>query len=381
MSADPLPTGENVEAVPFLDLRPSNEVVAEAVLEDIGKLIQTGQFTNGRPVEEFERDFAEYVGVRHCVGISSGLDALRIGLLAAGIERGDEVLVPAATFAATFEAVLQAGGRPIVVDVGEDDYALDPALAEQALTERTRFLLPVHLYGQMADMRALEDLAESRRVGILEDACQAHGAVRDTLRAGAAGRMAAFSFYPSKNLGAMGDAGALVTDDAGVAARARALREHGQTRKYEYDLQGYTARLDAVQAAVLVHKLRLLDRWNAQRRAAAQYYLEALDGLGDLALPAVPAGSEPVWHVFVVKTADPEALASFLAERGVATGRHYPRLPHLSPAYTDLGLSEGEFPVAEELARKALSLPIYPGISETQLARVCDATASYFRRG
>lgn len=350
-----------------------------ALLDDIADLLDSGAFTNGPQVARFEESFATYCGTRECVGLGSGLDALRLGLLAAGLEEGDEVVVPANTFIATFEAVTQAGGVPVVVDVTDADFNLDPAAVEAAVTSRTRVLMPVHLYGQMADMRALATVAGRHELSILEDACQAHGAERDGLRAGASGLAGAFSFYPAKNLGAMGDAGALVTDNAELASQVRALREHGQRAKYAHDAVGFTARLDTIQALVLLRKLTHLDCWNEQRRALATLYTEALTGLGDLRMPLVVDGSEPVWHLYVVRTSDPQGLADFLALRGIGTGRHYPQPPHLSPAYAGLGYPSGSFPVAEALAREVISLPLFPGMTESQLAAVIDAVSEYFR--
>lgn len=372
---------EALVRVPFLDLRPVHEPLKAQILLETADLIDDGSFINGADVGRFERAFADFCGVTHCVGTASGLDALRIALLAAGLEPGDEVLVPAQTFVATFEAVTQAGGSPVPVEVSEADYCIDPAAAEAAVTERTRAVMPVHLFGQLADLRALGRLAAARDLDVVEDACQAHGATREGVRAGAGGRAAAFSFYPGKNLGAMGDAGALVTNDQELASRSQALREHGQRAKYEHELEGYTARLDTIQALVLRHKLTLLQAWNGERRRAAEIYTEALDGLGDLRLPPVAAQSEPVWHLYVVRTAEPEALAAFLAEGGIATARHYPEPPHLTRAYARLGYGPGTFPVAEALAREALSLPIYPGISDEQLEAVVGAVASYFHHG
>lgn len=368
-------------AVPFVDLRASNEPIREELLAAVSELIDSSAFVNGPAVGSFERTFAAYCGTADAVGLASGLDALRLSLLAAGIRPGDEVIVPAHTFVATVEAVTQAGGKPVLADVGELDYNVDPAAAEAALTSRTTFVLPVHLYGQMADMRALQGLAERHGVALVEDACQAHGAERDGIRAGAGGLAGAFSFYPAKNLGAIGDAGALATDDAELASTVRALREHGQSRKYRHDLEGYTARLDTIQALVLELKLRLLDGWNEERRAAARFLSEGLAGVGDLVLPAVAPGSEPVWHLYVVRTADPDALARFLGELGIATGRHYPDPVHLSPAYASLGYAPGAFPVAEQVAREGLSLPIFPGISEAQLTAVVEGVRAYFSRG
>ena len=367
--------------VPFADLGRLHAPLKPALLEEIAALIDSGAFVNGSQVSEFESAFASFCGTRECVGVASGLDALLLGLLSAGLEPGDEVIVPAMTFAATAEAVVQAGGVPVLADISETDFNLDPAAVEAALTPRTRFVVPVHLYGQMADLAALEPIAAKARLEIIEDACQAHGALRDGRRAGTIGHAAAFSFYPAKNLGAMGDAGALVTDDGALAETVRALREHGQRRKYEHEAQGYTARLDTIQAIVLLRKLAFLNEWNNERRAVAAYYTSALDGVGDLRLPAVPAGSEPVWHLYVVRTAEPDRLADFLRERGIATGRHYPEPLHVAAAFAELGYPRGAFPAAERLAAEALSLPLFPGITQEQQDVVANALRDYFGDG
>jgi len=372
------PLLETAVSVPFFDTGPMHEGLRDQVLADVGRLIDSGAFTNGYQVKEFESAFARFTGTRYCVGVASGLDALRLGLLAGGIEAGDEVIVPSATFAASFEAVTQAGGIPVVVDVRDDDYSMDPEAAAEAITHRTRFLMPVHLYGQLADVRRLQDVSASHGVAILEDACQAHGAMRDEIRAGQGGLAGAFSFYPAKNLGAMGDAGALVTDDEQLALDVRCLREHGQAEKYQHAREGYTSRLDTIQAIVLLHKLPRLEGWNEQRRALAALYGEALAGVGDLRLPRVVQGSEPAWHLYVVRTRDPAALSDFLRERGIATGRHYPVPPHLSPAYDRLGYARGAFPIGEALCREALSLPIFPGMAESQVEQVSSSIASFF---
>ena len=289
-------------SVPFLDLRTVNSRIAADVLEDVEGLLRSGAFTNGPQVAAFEEAFASYCGSTHCVGVASGLDALRLALIGLGLEQGAEVLVPAMTFVATFEAVTQAGGLPVPVDVSEADNGMDAAAAAAAVGPRTQALLPVHLYGRLADMQALAALARDRDLQLVEDACQAHGATREAARAGTTGRAGAFSFYPAKNLGAMGDAGALVTDDAELAEAVRALREHGQREKYRHDDVGWTARLDTIHAAVLLRKLPYLDEWNAQRRAAADLYIEGLAGVGDLTLPDSSDRGQ-VWHLFVVRTA------------------------------------------------------------------------------
>jgi dTDP-3-amino-3,4,6-trideoxy-alpha-D-glucose transaminase len=367
--------------VPFVDLGVDHRALKQAILDDVSTLVDSGEFTNGAAVAAFEQAFADFCGAAHCVGTSNGLDALRLALLAADVAPGDEVVVPAHTFAATFEAVIQAGAVPVAADVAETDYNLDLEAAANVIGDRTRFLLPVHLYGQMADMRSLQRLADRHGIALIEDACQAHGAARDGIRAGAGGLAAAFSFYPAKNLGAIGDAGAVVTADPEVAARVRSLREHGQVGKYEHRFVGYTARLDTIQALVLLRKLPLLRGWNARRRAIAGLFHEALGGVGDLRLPPVPSGSDPVWHLYVVRTAEPERLAAFLAARGIETGRHYPQPPHLAAAFEQLGYRAGSFPVTERLAREVLSLPIHAGMRDVQVEAVVEAVESYFRGG
>ena len=364
-------------AVPFVDLAPTHAPFSDELLQDLADLIETGTFVNGPAVGRFEDAFAPVVGAAHCVGMSSGLDALRIGLIAAGLGPGEEVIVPAMTFVATLEAVTQAGGLPVVADIQEADYCLDPDASAASVSDRTRFVLPVHLYGQLADVRRLGSLG----VPLVEDACQAVGASRDGLRAGGAGLAAAFSFYPTKNLGAFGDAGGLTTSDDDLAGRAIALREHGQRRKYDHDAIGYTARLDTFQAMVLLRKLPLVEQWNDERRRIAQRYLEALEEVGDLRLPPVAAGSEPVWHLFVIRTDDPASLSRHLADHGVQTGRHYPVPVHLTEAYAHLGYRAEAFPVAEALARECLSLPIFPGMEAEQLEHVISSVEAFFDGG
>jgi dTDP-3-amino-3,4,6-trideoxy-alpha-D-glucose transaminase len=384
VTAAPEPSGRAVAppAVPFLDLEPPLENgVREAILADVAQLLETHTYTNGPQVEAFEEAFALYVGVRTCVGVASGLDALRLSLLARGIAPGDEVLVPANAFVATFEAVSQAGAVPVPVDVSENDFNVDVDAVAAAVGPRTRALVPVHLYGLPAPLARLRELAASHGLGLLEDACQAHGAERDGLRAGAVGFAGAFSFYPSKNLGAAGDAGAVVTDDADVADAVRALREHGQSQKYVHVRQGYTARLDTIQAVVLLRKLPHLERWNEERRAAARFYGQALAGVGDLILPREPPGARHVWHLYVARTRYRDRLVAHLRERRIGTGLHYPEPPHLSAAYRHLGYGRGAFPVTERLAGEVFSLPIFPGISEGQLENVFAGVRDYYRRG
>jgi dTDP-4-amino-4,6-dideoxygalactose transaminase len=359
-------------------MTPMHAPLRESVLAAVGEIVDANAFVNGPQVRAFEDAFAAYCGTTECVGLASGLDALRLAFLALGLEHGHEVIVPANTFVATVEAVAQAGLVPVFADVRENDFSLDPDAVAASVTVRTAAVCPVHLYGQLGDLRSLGALAERHGLALVEDAAQAHGATRDGLRAGAVGRAAAFSFYPGKNLGAMGDAGALVTEDAELASTARALREHGQHVKYVHDLEGYTARLDTIQAAVLLLKLPHLDVWNAERAALARSYTERLAGVGDLRLPAVLPGSEPVWHLYVVRTAEPEELASALRECGIGTGRHYPIPAHLAPAFASDAAPAGSMPVAEAVSRECLSLPLFPGMSESQVETVTSAIAGFF---
>jgi dTDP-4-amino-4,6-dideoxygalactose transaminase len=364
--------------VPFLDLNQVHERLTESILADIAELIGGSAFVNGRQVAEFESAFAAYCGIPYCVGVSSGLDALRLAILAADGERGDEVIVPAMTFAATFEAVTQAGCRPVVVDVTETDYTLDVAGCEAALTARTRFLLPVHLYGQMADMRTLAEIATSRGLGVIEDACQAHGARRDGLTAGAVGLAGGFSFYPSKNLGALGDGGMVCTSDPALAERARQLRNLGQREKGGHLMAGYNERLDTLQAALLRVKLPHLDRWNELRREAAGRYRQHLPpGLGTL---PERDGAGDVYHLFPIRVREREEVRQALAERGVEARRYYAPPVHLQPPFRREG-ERPELPVAEAWGRDQLCLPMFPELRGPEILRVCEALAAGTRSG
>jgi dTDP-4-amino-4,6-dideoxygalactose transaminase len=364
--------------VPFLWLPPVYEELRPELDAAFARVMRSGWFILGDEVRAWEEEFARYCGAAHCVGVASGLDAMVLTLRAWDVGPGDEVIVPSNTYIATWLAPSQVGARPVPVEPVEATYNIDPARIEAAITPRTRAIIPVHLYGQAADMAPIREIAARRGIRVLEDAAQAAGARYRGKRVGALGDAGAFSFYPGKNLGAMGDAGAFVTNDDRLAARLRALREHGQARKHVHEVPGWTARLDTFQALVLSLKLPHLEEWNAERRAAAAFYLEALSGVGDLRLPPVAHGSEPVWHVFAVRTEDAEGLVASLAARGVQTGRHYPVPPHLSPAYAHLGYRAGSFPVTESLARELVSLPLFPGITEEQLVTVTAAVAAHF---
>ena len=364
-------------AVPFVNLDASCRPLNAAILADIADLLDSTGFHYGPQVAEFEDRFAAYCGTAACVGMSSGLDALRLALLAAGIEPGDEVIVPANTFIGTFAAVHQAGGIPVPAD--DERSRLQP---RSGLWSRTRHR-PDAVCRPRPSVRPTCRHAIVVGVGglglvLIEDACQAHGAERDGTRAGVGGRAAAFSFYPSKNLGAAGDAGAVVTSDGGLATRLYALRHHGERERYYSEVEGYTARLDTIQAIVLLHKLPHLDRWTDERRAAAAFYTDALAGVGDLRLPPTPPDSNPVWHLYVVRTGEPAALARHLAERrSAAVAIIRSRLTSLARLGGSAS-SVATFPVTEAIAAEGLSLPLFPGITEAQLEAVTSAVADYF---
>lgn len=381
--------------IPFLDLVTAHSALEEELVSVFRAALHSGGFIGGPRVEEFEREFAEFCGTRFCVGVGSGTDALRFALVAAGVKPGDTVLTVPNTFIATTEAVSQAGARPDFVDVEERTYNLDPEKLREYLETRCELddrtgrlihrqtkspvtaIIPVHLYGQMAEMDALLDLAEYYHLLVIEDACQAHGAEYFSRRekrwrkAGSMGHAAAFSFYPGKNLGACGEAGAVTTDDEQLSRRCQMLRDHGQSKKYFHDIEGYNGRLDAIQAGILQVKLRHLATWNEERRERARAY-EKLFGAaeGMVILPYEPSWSRPVYHLYVIRVADRARLQKDLAAAGIGTGIHYPVPLHLIKAYQTLGFHPGNFPVAEQAASQVLSLPMFPHLSPEQQQRV-----------
>lgn len=359
--------------IPFLDLRaPYRELGAE--LESAAaRVLASGWYVLGREVETFEQAFAGYCEARHCVGVGNGLDALKLTLAAMDIGDGDEVVVPAFTFIATWLAVSAVGARPVAADCRADDANIDVQAIEAAITPRTRAIIPVHLYGQPADMDAINALARRHGLKVIEDAAQAHGALYKGRRAGSLADAAAFSFYPAKNLGACGDGGAVVTDDAALAGRIRKLRNYGSVEKYAHEVCGVNSRLDEVQAALLHAKLPHLDAWNARRAQIAARYLEALGDAEALQLPEPGAGLHPSWHLFVVRHADRDSLRRRLHEAGVDSAIHYPVAPADTPAYTAAGFSSVHTPQASALSRTVLSLPLHPHLSEQDVAHVISA--------
>jgi dTDP-4-amino-4,6-dideoxygalactose transaminase len=354
--------------VPLVDLSHQQVLINDTIREGFNRVIAESSFISGPQVEEFEEAWADYCGVPFAVGVGNGTDAIEIGLRAAGIGSGDEVILPANTFVATAGAVERAGARPVLADCDED-FLLDPAEVAKHVTARTRAVVGVHLYGQAAPMERLRE-AVPDGVVIVEDMAQAHGATRHGIRAGALSHVAATSFYPGKNLGAYGDAGAVMSTVEHIADRARGLRNHGGNVKYEHLEVGFNSRLDTLQAVVLNAKLARLDQWNRERVEAAERYQQLLSGLDMIQLPRVVKGNEHVFHLYVVRVPERDRVVREINDAGIGAGIHYPTPVHLVPAYAHLGHRQGDFPVAELLAGEIMSLPLYPGITAGQQEQV-----------
>jgi dTDP-4-amino-4,6-dideoxygalactose transaminase len=357
--------------VPFLDLGAAYRELQTDLESAILASLRTGWYIGGQDVEAFESEFATFTETKHCVGVANGLDALHLALLALGVGAGDEVIVPSNTYIATWLAVSQSGAIPVPVEPTESTYNIDPSRIEGAITPRTKAILPVHLYGQPADLDPILILAHKHGLYVLEDAAQAHGARYKGRRIGGHGDVVAWSFYPGKNLGALGDAGAVTTNDEKIADRIRVLRNYGSRLKYVNEVKGFNSRLDPVQASALRVKLKYLDEWNARRVAVAKRYAEGLAGAG-LVLPYVPEWAEPVWHLFVVQHSKRDAIQRMLQDAGIGTLIHYPIPPHLQDAYMDLGFANGKYPIAESMANRGLSLPIGPQLNDANVESVIE---------
>jgi dTDP-4-amino-4,6-dideoxygalactose transaminase len=360
------------DAIPFLDLQPLYQRSRTVIDSALARVASSGWFLLGKELTAFESAYADHCAAAHAVGVANGLDALHLSLLALGVGPGDEVIVPSNTYIATWLAVSQCGATPVPVEPDAATFNLDPARLAAAITARTKLILPVHLYGQAADMDPIMALARQHGLKVLDDCAQAHGARYKGRAVGALADASAWSFYPGKNLGAMGDGGGVTTDDAGLAERLRVLRNYGSRIKYHNEIKGFNSRLDEIQAAVLAAKLPALQALTEERRVIAQCLLDGLRGL-PLQLPAVPDWAAPAWHLFVVRHQDRDGLQARLAEQGIGTLIHYPVPPHLQPAYAELGYGPGDFPIAEAMHREVLSLPLWPGMSEAQVARVIEA--------
>jgi len=386
----------NSNSIPFLDLVSPHVELEQELTAVFQQTLRTAGFIGGPVVQGFEKEFASFCSAKHCVGVASGTDALRFALTAAGVGPGDAVVTVPNTFIATTEAISQAGASPEFVDVDESTHTMCPRAlrvyferncsknaAGQMVSKRTgkvvRAVIPVHLFGQAADMDPILEIAETYGVVVIEDACQAHGAQYLSQKsnrwytAGSMGKAAAFSFYPGKNLGACGEAGAITTDDEGVARICRMLRDHGQAQKYYHDMEGYNGRLDALQAGILQVKLRHLSQWNEQRRLAARRYDELFAGMEGVVFPIEPPYSKSVYHLYVIRVKNREELQKELGAAGIGTGIHYPVPLHLQKAYSCLGYKLGDFPVSEKLALEIVSLPMFPNLKEDDQRRVCAA--------
>lgn len=359
-------------SIPFLDLQPTYRASQPAIDAALARVAASGWFLLGEELKAFEAAWAGYCGATQAIGVANGLDALHLGLRALGVGPGDEVLVPSNTYIATWLAVSQCGAVPVPVEPDAATYNLDPARLAAAITPRSRAILPVHLYGQPADMDAIVAVADAHGLAVLDDCAQAHGARYRGRRVGSLARVSAWSFYPGKNLGAFGDGGGVTTADATLAEAIRVLRNYGSRVKYHNEVKGWNSRLDEIQAAVLAAKLPQLDAHTQARRHVAARYLDGLAGTS-LVLPHVLDWAEPAWHLFVVRHPERERLQAALAARGVHTLIHYPVPPHLQPAYAELGYGSGDLPVSEQIHREVLSLPMWPGMSEAQIDAVIAA--------
>ncbi|MDQ0662298.1 dTDP-4-amino-4,6-dideoxygalactose transaminase [Arthrobacter ulcerisalmonis] len=359
--------------VPLVDITAQQEEIREELEPQLLDILTRAAFIGGKEVELFEQQYAEFLGARHCIGSGNGTDALEMALSAAGVGPGQEVIVPANTFIATVEAVLRIGARPVLADVDQEHLLLDPESVRKSVTSRTAAIIPVHLFGQVAPVERLVPIAEEFGAVIIEDAAQAQGATRFNRAAGTLGHLAATSFYPGKNLGAAGDAGAVTTDDDAAARHVRLLGAHGSEHKYQHEIMGRNSRLDTIQAAVLSCKLRRLAGWNELRREAATNYHHLLADIDQLKLPWSSPGNSDVWHLFVVRLANRDVIADRLEQAGISTAVHYPVPIHRTNAWKRLGLPCASFPVAELAARQILSIPIYPHITPEQQRRVATA--------
>jgi dTDP-4-amino-4,6-dideoxygalactose transaminase len=358
--------------VPFVDLKSQYLGIKSEILSAIENLLDTGQFVLGREVATFEEEFAEFCGTRYAVAVNSGTSALHLALLAAGVQPGDEVITVPCTFVATVAAILYAGAKPVFVDVDPATYTMDSSQIERAVTAKTKVILPVHLYGNPADMDGIREVARRHGITVIEDAAQAHGAEYRGARCGSLGDLGCFSFYPGKNLGAYGEGGLVTTNDPDRARTIRMLRDWGAEKKYEHVLKGFNYRMEGIQGAILRVKLRYLQQWTDARIAHATMYGQLLAGAG-LTLPHTRPNTKHVYHVYAALTDRRRELIEFLSARGVQTGIHYPYPVHLLPAYADLGYRSGDFPVSERIAAQELSLPMYPELTNAHIEAVCSA--------
>lgn len=366
-----------MKPIPYLELKPQHQDLRAELNQAFNDVLDSGWFIQGKQLEAFEAEYAAYCGSQYCVGVGNGMDALHLILRAYGIGEGDEVIVPSNTYIASWLAVSYAGATPVAVEPDMPTYNIDPAKIAAAITPRTKAIMVVHLYGQLADMDPIIAIAREHGLKVIEDAAQSHGAKYKGRVSGGLGDAAAHSFYPGKNLGALGDAGGVTTNDAALAKQLKVLRNYGSQIKYHNEVKGYNSRLDELQAALLRVKLSRLDGWNVQRRALAQQYHEGLKDLPGLMIPFVPEWSEPVWHIYAVRHAQRDALQKHLQAAGIGSLVHYPIPPHLQPAYAELQLGVGSFPLSEQIHAEELSLPLDPYLAPEDVGRVIAAVRDF----
>ena len=364
--------------IPFVSFENTNQKIRSEILTTFEQFFDKAWYILGEQLQQFEKEYATFNEVAHSIGISNGLDALHIALRSLGIGEGDEVIVPSNTFIATVLAVSYVGAKPVFVEPNIHTYNIDPARIEAAITKRTRAIIPVHLYGQICEMTAIETIARKQGLFIIEDNAQAQGARYRGKVSGSWGHINATSFYPGKNLGALGDAGGITTNDDVLAQKAKTLRNYGSQKKYYHEEIGFNMRMDECQAGFLSIKLKYLLDWNKQRGQIAASYLNALQGVGDVILPEVANDADHVYHLFVIRTKQRDKLQEYLTGKGIGTLIHYPVPPHLQAAYKDLGYKKGELPIAEEIANTCLSLPVWPGLTEGQVIEVSNAIRDFF---
>lgn len=356
--------------IPFLNFEPMHSSIREEMRQSFEKVYDSCWYVLGNNVSDFENAYAAFNQTQHCVGVSNGLDALHLALKACGIGDGDEVIVPSNTYIATVLAVSYVGATPVFVEPRIDTYNINPELIEQAITERTKAIMPVHLYGQSCEMTQIMEIANNYKLFVIEDNAQSQGSTFDGKLTGSWGHANGTSFYPGKNLGALGDAGAVTTNDTNLAEKIRIFRNYGSSKKYHNEVIGYNMRLDELQAAFLLVKLKNLDAWTKQRQQIASWYNEALKGIDGLTLPQTALGATHVHHLYVIRTKKRDELQTFLHQNGIGTLIHYPIPPHLQDAYKSLGFKKGDYPIAEEIATTCLSLPMWPGIKKEQVEQV-----------
>ena len=364
--------------VPFLDLKAQYKTIKEEVHAAINEVIENTAFAGGPFVAKFEQEFAKFCGTKHAIGVGNGTDALWMALVALGVGAGDEVITTPNTFIATAEAISLSGATPVFIDIDEKTHNMNPALIEAAITKKTKVIIPVHLFGQPADMDPILAVAQKHGLKVVEDACQAHGAEYKGKKAGSIGAIGCFSFYPGKNLGAYGEGGGIVTNDDALAAKMRMFRDHGQAKKYYHDIIGWNARLDGIQGAVLNVKLKYLNNWNDSRRKHAKDYTTGLSSVKDIILPMEAEYAKHVYHIYAIRVKDRDKLMAYLGEKGISCGIHYPVPLHLQAAYGFIKKGEGSFPIAEKCASEYLSLPMFAELTDEHVAYVIEQIKGYY---